>query len=279
MINTIGIIGGEGKMGQMFEAQFKRIGKKVLISDRNTQSLEKKLVMESDLVIISVPIDVANDVVKRIKPWLHKDQLLSDFTSVKAKIIPAMQETEASVIACHPMFGHMPNIKNQNIILLPVREGKFLAKYKRLYQDLDLNVVVMEDWRKHDESMSFIQGLMHFLHIVFTQTLHSKDVDLATLLSICSPIYKANFAFACRILKRDPHLYTHILMDNPENVSVLSNFIDQAKESLKLIQRKDEESFKKNFMEFREFLAEYGDKFSAQSDFLVEKLKEFSQDS
>ena len=263
-------------MGKMFSQQFQKIGKKVLVSDKNSIADEKKLVRESDVVIISVPMGNTPTVIRRIKPWLHKDQIISDFTSVKNKVIPAMLETEASVISCHPMFGNMEEISGQNIILLPVREGRLLAKYKRLYKELGLNIVVMKEWKKHDQSMSFIQGLMHFIHIIFTQTLFSRDVDLDTLLSICSPVYQANFAFACRILQRDPHLYTHILMDNPENVGVLNSFIEQAKLSLKLIQKKDEVSFKKNFLTYRDFLNYHAEEFSSQSDYLIEKLKEYS---
>lgn len=262
-------------MGSMFERQFKGIGKKVLVSDETTLSEEKRLVHESDVIIISVPMGVSPTVIKRIKPWLHEDQLLSDFTSVKNKVIPAMMDTDASIISCHPMFGNMEEISGQNIVILPVREGKFLAKYQRLYQELGLNVVTMKEWKKHDQSMSVIQGLMHFLHIVFTQTLYSKNVDLDTLLSICSPVYQANFAFACRILQRDPHLYTHILMDNPENIGILKSFIEQAKNSLKLIQNKDETTFKENFLDYKEFLGDHAEEFSNQSDFLIEKLKEY----
>ena len=276
MINTIGIIGGLGQMGSMFEQEFKRLGKDVLISDINTISAEKNLVTQSDLIIVSVPIDESSKVVKRISPWLRENQLISDFCSVKSKIVPAMLDTEAAIISTHPMFGSMPDISKQNIVLLPVRQKKFLSKLQRLYESLGLNVVVMEDWKKHDESMSFIQGLMHFFHIVFTQTLQTKQVDLETLLSICSPVYQANFAFTCRILQRDPHLYTHILMDNPENINVLKSFIDQAFESLKLIQKKDESAFKENFIASREYLGSFGEVFSDQSDFLVEKIKEYS---
>ncbi|MCP4749590.1 MAG: prephenate dehydrogenase/arogenate dehydrogenase family protein [Proteobacteria bacterium] len=276
MMKKIGIIGGTGQMGQMFERYFKAHGKEVLISDEYSKPKEKKLVTQSDVIIVSVPIHESVNVIRRIKPWLRRDQLLSDFCSVKSKIIPVMAECEASIISCHPMFGPMPEIAKQNIILLPVRADKFLSKYKRMYQELDLNVVVMDDWKKHDESMSFIQGLMHFFHIVFTQTLKSKHVDLSTLLSICSPVYQANFAFTCRILQRDPGLYTHILMDNPENINVLKNFIQQAQESLKLIQKKDESAFKERFIENREYLGEFGKIFSSQSDFLVEKMKEYS---
>lgn len=275
MINTIGIIGGLGRMGSMFEREFKRLDKKVLVTDLDMISAEKNLVFESDLIIISVPIDESPMVVQRISPWLRQNQLLSDFCSVKNKIIPTMLETEAAIISTHPMFGSMGDISKQNIVILPVRPKRYLAKLQRLYEDLGLNVVVMEDWKKHDVSMSFIQGLMHFFHIVFTQTLQRKDVDLETLLSICSPVYQANFAFTCRILQRDPHLYTHILMDNPENINVLKSFIDESLEALKLIQKKDESSFKSNFISSREYLGGFGKMFANQSDFLIEKIKEY----
>jgi len=263
-------------MGAMFEQQFKRLGKTVYTSDIDTISAEKNLVTNSDLIIVSVPIDESSGVVRRISPWLRENQVLSDFCSVKSKIVPSMLNTEAAIISTHPMFGSMPDISKQNIILLPVRPKKYLAKLQRLYESLGLNAVVMEDWKKHDESMSFIQGLMHFFHIVFTRTLQSKQVDLETLLSICSPVYQANFAFTCRILQRDPHLYTHILMDNPENINVLKSFIDQAQESLKLIQKKDESTFKEDFVSSRDYLGGFGEVFSDQSDFLVEKIKEYS---
>jgi prephenate dehydrogenase len=110
---------------------------------------------------------------------------------------------------------------------------------------------------------------------MFTQTMRSKAVDLTTLLSICSPVYQANFAFACRILQRDPHLYTHILMDNPENIAVLNHFVYQAQESIKLLQNKDEKAFMKQFLENREFLGDHGKDFSNQSDYLVEKMKQY----
>jgi hypothetical protein len=65
-------------------------------------------------------------------------------------------------------------------------------------------------------------------------------------------------------------------MDNPENVGVLNSFIEQAKLSLKLIQKKDEVSFKKNFLTYRDFLNYHAEEFSSQSDYLIEKLKEYS---
>lgn len=275
MIKSIGIIGGSGQMGKMFAPLFKAKGIEVLVSDKSSQYFESELIARSEAVIISVPIDQTESVVDRISPLLRQNQLLSDFCSVKSSIIPKMLKTKACVISSHPMFGQMSDITRQNIILLPVRAGNFLAIYQMVYQALGLNVVVMEDWKKHDESMSFIQGLMHFFHIMFTQTMRSKAVDLSTLLSICSPVYQANFAFACRILQRDPHLYTHILMDNPENISVLKHFVEQAQQSIQMLQNKDERAFMSQFLENRAFLGDHGKEFSDQSDYLVEKMKQY----
>lgn len=276
MIQRIGIIGGTGMMGRMFVPAWEAQGKEVRVSGSKDVEKEKDLVLNSEMVIVSAPIEKTPEVIARISPWLTPEHLLSDFTSIKAKVIPKMMETEAQIISAHPMFGEVPSLKGHNVILLPIEGGgRFLHKTQRLYEDLGLNVVVMDDWKKHDESMSVIQGLMHFLHITFSRVLSKRQVDLETILKIMSPVYQANFAFACRILQRDPHLYTHILMDNAENHSVIGDFLSEAQEHFKLIERRDEETFEKHFLAAREFLGDEGELFAAQSDYLIEKLKEY----
>ncbi len=276
LIDKIGIIGGSGQMGQMFGKSFELLGKKVLYSDKSTISFEKELVQSSDLVIVCVPLGEGAVVINRIAPYLTQNHLLSDFASVKTVIVPEMLKTDAQVISSHPMFGRLKSMANQNIILLPVRPGQFQPELKKLYKSMELNVVIIDEWERHDNLMSYIQGLMHFFHIVFTQTMRSGDIDLSTLLSMCSPVYRANFAFTCRILQRDPHLYTHILMDNPENLSVLKRFVDEAQKSIALIECKDEETFIGDFLKSRSFLEDHGEDFSKQSDYLIEQLKTYS---
>lgn len=263
-------------MGQMFGKSFELLGKKVLYSDKSTISFEKELVQSSDLVIVCVPLGEGAVVINRIAPYLTQNHLLSDFASVKTVIVPEMLKTDAQVISSHPMFGRLKSMANQNIILLPVRPGQFQPELKKLYKSMELNVVIIDEWERHDNLMSYIQGLMHFFHIVFTQTMRSGDIDLSTLLSMCSPVYRANFAFTCRILQRDPHLYTHILMDNPENLSVLKRFVDEAQKSIALIECKDEETFIGDFLKSRSFLEDHGEDFSKQSDYLIEQLKTYS---
>ncbi len=275
MIQRIGIIGGTGMMGRTLAPAFARLGATVQVTGSRDPHLEQALVKESDWVILSVPIDKMPEVVHRIQGWLKPGQLLSDFCSIKQKVIPEMMKTEAEVISIHPMFGAVPSLKGHNVILLPTRPGKWLHKVERIFKQLELNTLVLEDWKEHDSLMSMIQGLLHFIHITFSHTLVKSGMDLDKLLQVCSPVYEANFAFACRILQRDPALYTHILMDNQENVKVISSFIEQAKQSLKLIEHNDAPAFIQAFERSRDHLGQAGVEWAKESDFLIEKLKEF----
>ena len=275
MIENIGIIGGRGMMGQMFQPAWEELGCTIRVTGSKDHHLEKALVMESDLVIVSVPIDKTPEVIQRISPWLKPGQLLSDFASVKNRVVPELMKTQADVISVHPMFGRVTSLTGHKVIMLPQRPGKWQHKYERMFKQLGLETVTLQDWKQHDHMMSLIQGLTHFIHITFSQALSKTGVDLDTLLSICSPVYEANFAFACRILQRDPSLYTHILMDNQENQQVIRHFIDEAQHSLKLVEHGEEEKFIEQFEKTRDFLGESGKQFAEESDYLIEKLKEY----
>lgn len=56
-VEKIGIIGGTGVMGEMFERVFKQEGYVVYVSGLDTTLSEEELVEASDVVILSVPID------------------------------------------------------------------------------------------------------------------------------------------------------------------------------------------------------------------------------
>lgn len=262
-------------MGQMFEPLFKACGYTVLVSGLDSSFPLTELVHRSEVVIISVPIDKTIEIIRKIAPLLTEGQLLSDFTSVKSEIVPEMLKTKARVISCHPIFGPMENIKGQNIVLCPTRPGEFQEPYIKLYETLGLNVELME-FEEHDYAMSFIQGLTHFIHIVFAQTLHSEKADIKKILSVCSPVYQANFSFLCRILSKDPHLYSCIQVENPKNAELLEKFIYNAEKSLALIKEKREAKFEENFRQYADYLGDFKDIASGLSDFLVEKLKEYN---
>ena len=250
------IFGARGEIGKIFCKQFIQKGFSVLKIEKNDS--EKKWqnkISRAELVILATPIETVSVLAQQIIPFLQEGQLISDFTSIKSNVISVLQKSKASIISVHPMFGQLKDISGQKIILLPVRcDKKQLIKNQKLYESFGLEVYVLKHWEKHDSYMSTIQALLHFSQIALVQTLQDQDLDIKTLFAICSPIYKINFAIACRILLRNPSLYSHILMDNPYNLSVLENFLSQTQKQLQLIQQKKEKEFIKNFQASSKFL-------------------------
>ncbi|KAK3608905.1 hypothetical protein CHS0354_006946 [Potamilus streckersoni] len=272
---TIGIIGGTGKIGSLFAKHLNLHGYNVLISDEHTPQEERDILRCADLVILSVPISRSVEVLRRIRPFLRPNTLLTDFTSVKSDIQKELEKCVCEVISCHPLFGPTAVIDGQNMITIPVKPGKNYPKLIQLWKKLNLNVTELESCRKHDEYMSIIQGLIHFLHISFVSTLRQLNPDIEKLLQICSPVYRSYFAFSCRITGGDENLYTNIVIDNPENKAVIEKMLRLSNNLLNCIQKSNYAEFSENFVKNRDFLNSHIDNFMQESNFLVNQLNEY----
>ncbi len=250
------IFGASGEIGKIFVEAFKKQGIAVLAVEKNDDAaLWIDKIPQAQMVILAVPIEATPALAQKVAPFLRADQIFSDFTSVKENVIAAMQKSSASVISAHPMFGTVKNIQGQKMLLLPVRcQKQQLADLEKLYQSLGLDVYILKQWQKHDSYMSVIQALLHFTQISLATTLREHNVDIQTLLDICSPIYQINFSLVCRILMRNPELYTHILIDNPHNLEFLETFLAAAKKQVEQIKQKKKQEFLADFKQTSIFL-------------------------
>ena len=277
MINKIGIIGGTGKMGTAFKNAFESIGLEVLISDESSPEKEKNIIKNCNWIILSVPIDQTVSVFNRIKNNISKDQIFRDITSVKSILLDHVQECEFEFISCHPLFGPLNNFNGQNIVTIQVNTSEKHIYIDKIFKKLELKVTQLKDFEEHDRYMSLIQGMTHFSHVCFTTAMKKMDLDLDKIMDICSPIYQSNISFSSRITGGDENLYTNIIMDNPINKEVIDMYLNTSKEISSLIDNKDYESFKKNFIENRKYLKKHMPNMIDQSNFLVDKMAEFKK--
>ncbi|MBF28053.1 MAG: hypothetical protein CMB90_04205, partial [Flammeovirgaceae bacterium] len=213
MIKNIGIIGGSGKIGTTFKKAFENVGLNVIVTDHNTKDQENDLINKSEWIILCVPIDKTLEVFDGIKNKIRKDQVFSDFTSVKSIFDDNTYDFE--FISCHPLFGPLNNIIGQNIVTIPVSKGSLYGHIKSIYNKIGLKITEMKSFEEHDKYMSLIQGMTHFSHVCFTTAMKKLDLDIDKVMDICSPIYQSNISFSSRITGGDENLYTNIIMDNP----------------------------------------------------------------
>ena len=130
-IKTITIIGSKGEMGKIFKSSFQKQGLKVIEIEQKTPFPKwESLLADSQMIIVSVPIEKTPAVVQKILPYLKPHQILSDFTSVKKELFVLFKKTQSAVISAHPMFGKIEKIQAQKILLLPIKEKGYLKSDK-----------------------------------------------------------------------------------------------------------------------------------------------------
>ncbi|MBU1992182.1 prephenate dehydratase [Patescibacteria group bacterium] len=268
---TVGIIGGNGKMGRLFADFFRRNGLKVLISDLDTKLTNVELTKKADVVIVSVPIDKTVSVIKKIAQYVKKDAVLMDLTSVKSEPIKEMLKCEGEVIGLHPMFSDANCVKGQTIILCPARSKKWLPWIKNLFKKHNVLMPILKP-EEHDKIMSETQGLIHFADIAFGHAVKQLKIPVKDVLKYASMASDIKVSLAARVLAQDAGLYGNIQIQNPLTVKALKEFEKSVGKLIKIVQKKDLDGFEKYFNESAKFLGKYAKEAYDETNWVIEQL-------
>jgi prephenate dehydrogenase len=253
------IIGGTGDTGKWFVKFYKKHGFDVSIwGINNKKEIAQELgvtfaddldseIRMSDIVMISVPINITEKTISDIAPKMPAGSLLMDITSIKTGQMEAMKKYaphDVEILGTHPMFGpSIPDIRGQIVIFTPVegRSGKWLPIIRSLYEDNGAHIEIMEA-SEHDKMMSVIQGLTHFAYISIGAVFGELEFDVARSRRFMSPMYDIMLDLVGRILEQNPYLYAMIQM-NPEVAKVHKAYINQCNLMAETVKRKDIEGF------------------------------------
>jgi prephenate dehydrogenase len=256
----IAIIGGSGKMGKWFAGFLRKEGKDIVITGRDAAKLRqagreldvktlsdnKAAVKGTDYIIVSVPVDSFEEVVREVAPYIKPGQTLIDVTSVKTLPMEVMHRyiKGAGVLGAHPLFGPgAGSIARQNFILTPTddTELELAQKVTQYLEARDARVTIMSP-QEHDETMSLVLGLSHFIAIVSADALLSSG-KLKPLESISSTTYKVLLTLVESVLSEDPALYASLQMSLPDVTRFEKLFVDKASDWAKLVSGKDRQEF------------------------------------
>ncbi len=231
----ITILGGAGGMGEWFARFFKENNCDVRIVDISdkTEAVAKQLDVQfstinvlkaevgalkeefadTDIVLVSMPIDVTGRVIERVGPELHEMSLLMDVTSVKKAPVEMMEKCTSvgvEILGTHPLFGpSAKSLQGLPVIFVPIRKGPL---YESVYGIFERNGAKIEflTAAEHDEIMAVIQGLPHFILFSYGITLKNLDFDVERARRFMGPMYAVVMDFVGRLLHQDPDLYTQI---------------------------------------------------------------------
>lgn len=274
---TVAIIGGHGKMGALFARLFGDMGHSVIIVDRDTSLTAKDAAASADVVVVSVPIDDTEQVIRDIGPYVRRDALLMDLTSIKTAPVEAMlASTQASVVGTHPMFGPgVHSLQGQRMVICRARGDEWAEWVVNTFTARGLAVTEATPGQ-HDRAMSVVQVLTHFQTQVLGLTLAKLGVPLDETMRFTSPAYLLELYVAARHFAQDPRLYGPIEMRNPGTGAVTTAFRDAAQELGAVIASGDQAAFSALFEDVREFFGAFTEEALEQSSFLIDRIVERS---
>lgn len=255
----IGIIGGTDGLGKTLVYYFRdefdvtitardhKKGQKVA-EELNVNYIEsnKELASSSDMLIISVPINNTPSVIREVAPFMRKDSVMIDVTSVKEEPLKTMEEClpdNVEYIPTHPVFGpRTTELDNQVIVLTAPKKGKW---YKKVYDYLESkNMRIIETTAQHhDYMMSIVQVLTHFSFISTASTMEKLKVDINETEDYESPIYNLMIDMIARIVSQNPYLTYYIQTMNNNGPKIRKAFSEAAEELRKAIDNNDDKKF------------------------------------
>ena len=265
----VAIIGGSGKMGRWFARFLLGEGYEVVITGRNEDKLReahKQLgvevttdniaaVKKAGAIILSLPIESFETVVKQISSHTQPEQVIMDITSVKSSPVAIMHQYLKSgvVLGGHPVFGPgAKDITQRSFILTPTnRQEETLAQKVKQYLEAREARVTLMSPEEHDEVMAVVLGLAHFIAITSADTLLSSE-RLKQMGSIGGVTFRLLLTLTESVISEDPEFYASLQMHLPKLAEIERSFQERVKSWADLVAGKDKQQFARRMKTLKE---------------------------
>ena len=234
----------------------KKVIKLRIVDDSSSDT--KKMVKDSDLIIICTPLSSYEDVISKIKNSLKNGAILTDVGSVKKKIIYSVEKNipkNISWISSHPIAGTEESgpdsgfselFKNRWCILTPSNQAKDkdIKLLKTFWKKIGSKVDIM-DAKQHDYILTITSHIPHLIaYNIVNTTLNVKKKKEHDIIKYSA----GGLRDFTRIAASNPIMWRDIFIQNKKNTSkMIDKFINNLKDLKKAIKNKDGKKLEKIF--------------------------------
>ena len=208
--------------------------------------LEEVREFAPELLINAVTVKYTIPAFKEIIPYLPKDCIITDISSVKTGLKEFYESTGMHYASSHPMFGptfaNLNQLSEENAII--INEGDFIGRlfFKDIYQKLGLNIYEYS-FEKHDKTVAYSLSIPFVSTFVFAAVMKHQDAPGTT--------FKRHMRIAKGVLNEDDYLLQEILF-NPYTHDQVSQIRTELKELLEIIDHKDADGMKRYLKKIRD---------------------------
>jgi prephenate dehydrogenase len=242
----VGLIGGSIGLA----LKDKSLAKNVIGVGRSKETMQKALelglideilpleeaVRKSDLIYVSIPVDVTLPMMQRVMDMITDKQVVVDAGSTKHALCEAMAEhpMRRRFVASHPMWGTEysgPEAAVRNAFVgrtcviceKEKSDADALAAVETLYKQLGMHLIYM-DSDSHDMHAAYVSHISHITSFALANTVLEKEKEEDAIFELAS----GGFESTVRLAKSNPAMWVPIFMQNRENVlDVLNEHISQ----------------------------------------------------
>ncbi|HKL34815.1 MAG TPA: prephenate dehydrogenase [Salegentibacter sp.] len=205
-------------------------------------------VQHADVVLVAVPVDVANKVITEVLDLAGENTLVFDAGSTKSGLCKeiANHHNRRNFLAAHPIAGTefsgpeaaIPNLyRNKTNIICEVEKTAFKLQERALdiFQKLGMRIRYM-DPVSHDRHIAYVSHLSHISSFMLGKTVLEKERNERDIFDLAG----SGFASTVRLAKSSPAMWSPIFQENKENVlETLTEYINNLTHFKKLLENDD----------------------------------------
>lgn len=218
---------------------------KYFFNSRKFIYVEDILDFSPDMLINAVNLEKTIPVFRELIPFLPKDCILADITSVKKGLSDFYKESGFRYVSTHPMFGptfgDVRNLRDENAIIIKESDEEGKQFFREMYEGLNIRIHETT-FDEHDQTIAYSLSLPFSSSLVFASCMKELDAPGTT--------FRKHNEIARGLLSEDDYLLSEILM-SPYSLEQIEKVRDQLSLLIEMIKSGDAGSFNDLFRELR----------------------------
>ncbi len=174
-----------------------------------------------EMLLNCVPLSMTETAFREVMPFLEKDCLLCDITSVKGSLKDFYLTSGFRFVSTHPMFGptfaDLSRLAGENAVIISEGDEEGRLFFRKIYDSIGLNIREYT-FSGHDRAMAYSLGVPFISTILFSSVTGERDIPGTT--------YKRHLAVAQGLFSEDFSLLSEILL-NPELLPAMAEMRDK----------------------------------------------------
>jgi prephenate dehydrogenase len=243
----------------------KKVLKLKIVDDSSSDT--KKMVSDSDLIIIATPLSSYENVMSKIKNSLKSGMILTDVGSVKESVITLVEKfipKDVSWIPSHPIAGteesgpeagFLELFKNRWCILTPSKKAKEkdINILKLFWKKIGSKVDIMNA-KQHDHILSITSHIPHLVaYNIVNTSINIQDKNQSAIIKYSA----GGLRDFTRIAASNPIMWRDIFIQNKINTSkAIELFIENLEDLKNAIENEDGKKLEEIFIKTKKIRKE-----------------------